>query len=97
MESVDFIEVEIAYARPEAQVILTLTLPAGATVAQALAQSKNDARFAEIDLRLDAIGIFGRRCEASRVLQDGDRIEIYRPLSGDPKEIRRRRAKRAER
>ena len=77
-------KVEVISARPDGATIVTVTLPAGATVRDALAAAK---------LSGTAVGIFGRRVELETKLADGDRVEIYRPLAMDPKEARRRRAK----
>ena len=82
--------VEVVYALPAAHDATTVELPAGATVADALAASGIARRHPGI--RLTDLGIFGRRVNADTVLGDGDRLEIYRPLALDPKEARRRRA-----
>jgi uncharacterized protein len=81
-------EVEVVEARPEGARVVRLKLPAGATVRDALAAS-------EFHLRKDQLlGIFGKRVALDQPLADGDRVEIYRPLVIDPKEARRRRARR---
>ncbi|MGH8454278.1 MAG: RnfH family protein [Nevskiales bacterium] len=85
------IEVEVAYALPELQLILALQLPRGATVQQAIEKSGIHARFPGIDLKRAAIGVFGRAVLPTLTLQDGDRVEIYRPLIADPKQQRRQR------
>jgi uncharacterized protein len=89
------ISVEVAYATPEAQTIEVVELGAGATVAQAIGASGLLARFPEIDLGHQAVGVFGSRVRLGDVLADGDRVEIYRPLQSDPKEMRRRRVRSA--
>ena len=86
------IDVEVVYARPERQDLVTLTLPAGATVADALAQVADRAPFAALDLARMPVGVFGDRVDRSRRLVQGDRVELYRPLVIDPREARRRRA-----
>lgn len=85
--------VEIAYARPERQILETLDVPTGARVRDAVEQSGLCRRFPEIDLERDGAGVFGRRVSLDRELREGDRVEIYRPLEIDPKERRRRLAR----
>ena len=89
------IEVEIVYALPERQFAQTLRVPAGATIAQAIERSALAAHYPEISPASAMVGIFGRRAEASSVLHEFDRIEIYRPLIADPKQSRRARARRS--
>jgi putative ubiquitin-RnfH superfamily antitoxin RatB of RatAB toxin-antitoxin module len=84
--------VEVAYATPEQQVIVTLELPEGATIETAINASGLLARFPEIDLHSTAVGIFGKLCELNQPLKAGDRVCCYRPLHNDPKEARRQRA-----
>jgi len=86
------IDVEVAYATPEQQVIVTLTLPEGATVEQAIDASDLLNRFPEIDRADIKAGIFGSICKLDQPLKQSDRVEIYRPLLHDPKEARRQRA-----
>jgi len=81
------IRVEVVRAMAKRVDAVALTLPAGATVEQAISASG----LAGVDL--DAVGIFGRRVPPATRLADGDRVEIYRPLALDPKEQRRRRAR----
>ena len=83
------IRVEVVRALAERVDAVALTLPAGATVAQAIDASGIPG------VDLDAVGIFGRRVPPATRLADGDRVEIYRPLALDPKEQRRRRARKA--
>ena len=84
------IQVEVAYALPDQQQLIALSLPVGATLGDALAASGLLASVAAgVELRF---GIYGRRCERDTLLADGDRVEIYRPLHFDPMESRRRRA-----
>jgi putative ubiquitin-RnfH superfamily antitoxin RatB of RatAB toxin-antitoxin module len=85
-------KVEVAYAKPEVQVIMPLELAEGATAEAAIRASGLLARFPEIDLAGNRIGIFGKPCGLDQVLRPGDRVEIYRPLIADPKEARRSRA-----
>lgn len=86
------ISVEVAYARPGDQVILELEVPEGTTVGEAIETSRIGDRFPEIDLTKNKVGIFGKLTKRTTALRAGDRVEIYRPLIADPKEIRRQRA-----
>lgn len=83
--------VEVAYARPDQQVILEVTLPVGATLEQAIEQSGLLQGFPEIDIATSKVGIFGKLSKKTEVLKQGDRVEVYRPLIADPKEVRRKR------
>lgn len=85
-------KIEVAYAKPDIQLVLDLELPDGATAEQAIRASGMLARFPEIDLAVNAVGIFGKTCALDQPLKPGDRVEIYRPLPADPKEARRGRA-----
>lgn len=87
--------VEVVYALRDACDATTVELPADSTARDALALSGIAARYPGIDL--SRLGVFGRRVEAGTLLADGDRLEIYRPLALDPKEARRRRARRLDR
>lgn len=78
--------------RPGLAVEAALELPAGATAIDAIRASGLLERFGEIDLSTQTVGVWGRSCTLEAALRDGDRVEIYRPLSVDPKEARRRRA-----
>jgi len=91
------IEIEVVYAAVDRQVLLSVTVPAGATVRAALLASGVDREFPELDLAECPVGIFGKVVADpdTRQLQTGDRIEIYRPLLADPKEVRRLRAAKA--
>jgi uncharacterized protein len=83
--------IEVAYARPDVQVVETVALAAGANVQQAIAASGLLQRFPEIDGL--SVGIHGVQVAPSAPVSNGDRVEIYRPLTVDPKELRRRRAR----
>jgi len=86
------VNVEVAYAKPEHQVIITLAMEDGATVEAAIKASGLLELFPEIaESELNA-GIFGVACKLDQLVKEGDRIEIYRPLVHDPKEARRQRA-----
>ncbi|MEG5266505.1 RnfH family protein [Pseudomonas sp. JDS28PS106] len=91
------VRIEIAYAAVERQALLALEVPAGTTVRQALTLSDIGTRFPELDLAQCPVGIFGKavRDPETRVVEAGERIEIYRPLLADPKEARRLRAAKA--
>lgn len=89
----DNIRVEVAYALSEEQAILSLMVKKGTTVEQAIQLSGILERFPQIDLATSRkFGIFGKLTKADTVLKEGDRVEIYRPLIADPKEVRRKRA-----
>jgi hypothetical protein len=88
----DTLVVEVAYARPDKQVVVPVTVPAGATLEQAVRQSRILERFPEIDLATAKVGIFSKPSPLSRVLMAGDRVEIYRPLLADPRQVRKQRA-----
>jgi len=93
LTNTDTIPIEVVYALPREQVVITLDLPADATVSQAIEESRMQERFPEIDLAANKVGIFGKAAKLDDGLHAGDRIEIYRPLIADPKEVRRQRAK----
>ncbi len=84
--------IEIAYAKPQEQVILSLEVAADTTVEAAIRQSGLLQRFPEIDLEKNKVGVFGKVCKLEQTLREGDRVEVYRPLIADPKEARRSRA-----
>lgn len=84
--------VEVAYAKPDIQVILPVRLAAGATALQAIEGSGILEKFPEIDLKQNKIGIFGKLAKPETAVRDKDRVEIYRKLIADPKEVRRQRA-----
>lgn len=86
------INIEIAYAYPEKYFLKKLKVEQGTNVQTAILQSGVLQQYAEIDLRENKVGIFSRPAKLTDSLNDGDRIEIYRPLLADPKEIRRKRA-----
>lgn len=85
--------VTVVYALPAEQVVIELELADGATVGEAVVASGLLARFPEISLAGAAVGVFGERAALDDVLEQGDRVEIYRRLVADPKEARRRRAR----
>lgn len=88
------IRVEVAYALPDEQKIVALNVPEGTTVHQAVLLSKLHEHFSQINPETDPVGIFGKSVKDphTALLRAGDRVEIYRPLLADPKEIRARKA-----
>jgi putative ubiquitin-RnfH superfamily antitoxin RatB of RatAB toxin-antitoxin module len=91
------IVVEVVYALAEKQKLLRLSLPRGTTVRQAALQSGMQVHFPGLDLANSPLGVFGKAVSKpdERVLEDGERVEIYRPLIADPKEVRKQRAAKA--
>lgn len=87
------IVVEVVYALPNEQVLLAIEVAPNTTAREAVERSGIRRRFPAIDPERDRIGIFGRPVQWDTVLKEGDRVEIYRPLIADPKEARRRRAR----
>jgi putative ubiquitin-RnfH superfamily antitoxin RatB of RatAB toxin-antitoxin module len=90
--TIESINVEVAYALPEKQVIRAVNVDAGTTIGAAIVQSGIMMDFPELELEEAKVGIFGKAAAMTTVLSDGDRVEIYRPLIADPKEVRRKRA-----
>jgi len=90
--SQDSIRVEVVFAVPERQVLVEVLLEPGATVADAIAASGIAREFPGEQLDTLPVGVWGKPAERAAAVQDGDRVEIYRPLVIDPKEARRRRA-----
>ena len=89
---VEQIRVEVVYALPNKQEILALRLPAGSTVREAIDRSGMLQKYPEIDPEKNKLGIFAKLTKPDAVLRDRDRVEIYRPLIADPKEVRKQRA-----
>ena len=92
MENAEQIAVEVAYAKPDEQLILKLEVVAGTTLQQAIEQSGILDRFPEIDPTRLKAGVFGKLKKLDQTLRAGDRVEIYRPLIADPKQVRKQRA-----
>ena len=99
MSDIESIAVEVAYARPDKQKIIPLLVEPGTTALQAVERSGINKIFPEIDITTAKMGIFGQalgtkglKPAAQHELEAGDRVEIYRPLTSDPKEARRKRA-----
>ncbi len=89
------IKIEVAFALPNKQTLLALSVDNGATVEEGIKASPILSQYPQIDLAENKVGIWSRACKLTDSLKDGDRIEIYRPLIADPKEVRRRRAEKA--
>jgi putative ubiquitin-RnfH superfamily antitoxin RatB of RatAB toxin-antitoxin module len=90
------IRVEVVYALPERQYLRTVKLEQGSNVEQALLASGLLELRKDIDLKKNKFGIYSRPVKLADIVNDGDRIEIYRPLIADPKELRRIRAERSK-
>lgn len=92
----DLIHIEVVYGTPTKQELLSVPVLPGTTVEQAIVESGIMELFPEIDLKKNKVGIWNRAAKLSEELQDLDRIEVYRPLIADPKEVRKRRAEKAK-
>lgn len=88
----DWIQVEVVAGNAQAQVLVPLSLLAGATAADAVRAADLGERLPGLDFDEEAVGIFGKRCRPDRLLSDGDRVEVYQPLKADPKVVRREMA-----
>jgi uncharacterized protein len=104
MSEVELITVEVAYALPTRQQLTELRVPRGTTAFEAVQQSGIVEQFPEVDIENAKMGIFGQalgtkglKAPREHVLEPMDRVEIYRPLIVDPKEVRKRRAEKASR
>ena len=86
--------IEVAYATPDKQIIVECRIEPGTTPREAVRASGIDRHFPGLDLEKADLGVFGKVIADDYQLEEGDRIEIYRPLIADPKEIRRQRAAR---
>lgn len=83
-------QVSVTYAEPVHQYWIRIDLPEGATIRDALERSSLLARFPEIDLRYQKVGIFGKVTPLETTLSEGDRVEIYRPITADPETVPRK-------
>jgi putative ubiquitin-RnfH superfamily antitoxin RatB of RatAB toxin-antitoxin module len=92
----EMIHVEVVYALPHEQRVLNLVVEKNSTVETIIQQSGVLELYPEIDLSKNKVGIFSRNVKLDSTVRDRDRIEIYRPLLADPKEIRRKRAEQAK-
>jgi len=86
------IQVEVAYALPDEQIVRVVEGEPGMTVQEAIERSGILELHPEIDLSKNKVGVFGKAARLDAVLYPGDRVEIYRPLIADPKEARKKRA-----
>ncbi|WP_301102779.1 RnfH family protein [Propionivibrio sp.] len=86
------ISIEVVYPLPQKQEIFVVKLPEGATVRQAIEASGVLQKYPEIDLTKNKLGVFAKLAKPDVQLRDKDRVEIYRPLIADPKEVRKQRA-----
>ncbi len=87
------IPVEVAYALPEEQEVIALEVAPGTTLIEAVKMSAIADHFPQIDIDHDKMGIYGKIMPRDTVLREHDRVEIYRPITCDPKEVRRQRAR----
>ena len=92
MTMAEMLNVEVCYALPDKQLLIPVKLPVGATLQQALEASGLLEKYQDIDLKKNKFGIFSKLSKLDSVLRDSDRVEIYRPLIADPKEVRKQRA-----
>lgn len=83
-------KIGIAYASTSRQAWLTVEVPEGATIVDAIERSGIRQQFPEIDLEQQKVGIFGKLAKLDAALADGDRVEIYRPITCDPKTVKRK-------
>ena len=90
------IDVEVAWATPARQLIVPVAVPVGTTAAEAVRLSGIERAVGEEGLADRPLGVFGKRVKPERVLVEGDRVEIYRPLKADPKVVRRELAARGK-
>ena len=90
--SEDKISVEVAYALPDKQAIVVVEVTPGTTALEAAQQSNIIDRFEGVTLEDAKLGIFGKAVAVTHVMSAGERVEIYRPLEADPKEVRKARA-----
>ncbi len=86
------INVEVAYAMAQKQVVRKVNVDAGTTLGAAIVQSGIMMDFPDLELENAKVGIYGKAVSMVTAIKEGDRVEIYRPLIADPKEVRRRRA-----
>lgn len=94
MSEAKTLHIEVAFALPNVQRIIPLDLPQGSTVRDAALASGLDKQFADLDLATVDLGVFGKVVSKpeKQLLAEGDRVEVYRSLIADPKEVRKQRA-----
>ena len=90
------IKIEVVYGTSQKQELLALSVDEGTTIEAAIKSSGIMDIFQEIDLTKNKVGVWNRTAKLTDTLEDLDRIEIYRPLIADPKEVRKRRAEKAK-
>ena len=90
------IQIEVVYGLPTRQELITIMVEDGTLLEQGIIESGILNAFEEIDLSINKVGIWNRSAKLTDTLRDLDRIEIYRPLIADPKEVRKRRAEKAK-
>ncbi len=90
------ITIEVAYALPDKQAIVALEVPRGTQALEAVRLSGIEGRFEGLNASDSRLGVFGKVVGPTTVLREGDRVEIYRPLIADPKEVRKARAARVK-
>jgi putative ubiquitin-RnfH superfamily antitoxin RatB of RatAB toxin-antitoxin module len=90
------IQIEVVYGLPTRQELITLSVDAGTLLEQGIIESGILNVFDDVDLTINKVGIWNRLAKLSDELKDLDRIEIYRPMIADPKEVRKRRAEKAK-
>ncbi len=88
--------IEVVYALPHEQKVFKVTVPAGTTAIEAIEKSGVLQKYPAIDLKTNKLGVYSRLIKPDALVHDGERIEIYRPLIADPKEMRKRRAQKAK-
>jgi hypothetical protein len=88
----DTIQIEVVYALADRQDLIPLALPVGTTLKQAVEASGLLVKYPDIDFAKGKFGIYSKLAKPDTVLRDRDRIEVYRPLIADPKEVRKQRA-----
>lgn len=86
------LKIEVAYALADEQIIVPISIDEGTTLEKAVEMSGLLEKYPDIELGKNKVGIFGKISKGNTVLRDKDRVEIYRPLIADPKEVRRKRA-----
>lgn len=86
------LSVEVVYALPDEQTLLSVIVEEGATVKDVILQSSILQEYPELDIESLSVGLFGKATKMTQVVREKDRVEIYRPLIADPKEVRKRKA-----
>ncbi|ENX3946599.1 RnfH family protein [Photobacterium damselae] len=90
------IHVEVVYALPQEQKVLKLAVQPNTPVQEIIEQSGILTQYPDIDLKKNKVGVYSRNVRLDSTVYDGDRIEIYRPITADPREIRRKRLEQAQ-